>query len=460
MPNRQIRRARTSLGLRSSVSGDPAPLLVIENKLIDQLRPHPANSRLHSQKQIRQIAASEAEFGFIVPIIANSSGEIICGHGRWLAARVLGLAEVPVVQVRHLSPAQIRAFQIADNKLCENAAWDERVLGQTLRELSLMNLDFDLEITGFEVAKIEMLINGLDDGSVADDPDELPPPAGPAVCRPGDLWELLGHKVLCGDALSEVSYKALMAGEQAAGVFTDPPYNVSARHIGGRGKIKHADFIMAAGEMTEAEFTAFLIKAFTGIAAACSPGALIYVCMDWRHVFEAIVAGRQAFEALKSLCIWAKPHPGQGSFYRSQHELVLVFKAPGGAARNNIRQGRYGRNRSTLWTYPSPASFGRLGEEGRLLEAHPTPKPVAMIADALLDCTVRGDIVLDPFLGGGASLVAAERTGRHCRAIEIDPKYVDVSLRRLMRHTGEDARRVSDGRCFSDIEAEAADGGG
>jgi DNA modification methylase len=275
------------------------------------------------------------------------------------------------------------------------------------------------------------------------------------------MWEVLGHRVICADALDVGTLPALMGAERAMMTFADPPYNVVVQgNVAGRGKVKYTEFAQASGEMTPAEFVAFLMSAFAQIAAYSAPGALAYCCMDWRHLLEVMAAGRRAFADLKNVCVWAKPHPGQGSFYRSQHEMILVFEAVAGARRNNIQLGRFGRNRSNLWTYPSPSAFGRAGEEGRLTLDHPTPKPVQMVADAILDCTARGDIVLDPFLGGGGTLIAAERVGRRCRGVEIEPKYVDAALRRLRRLTGEDAVRVSDGRRFADLEQEANDGGG
>jgi DNA modification methylase len=431
--------------------------LVIDYIPTDQLKPDGRAARVHTPKQVGQIVSSIGEFGFLIPILGDAEDRVICGHARLMAASKIGLPEVPVIRVEHLTPAQIRAFQIAENKLTENATWDERLLGEAFRDLALSELDFDLEVTGFETAEIDSLIVNLD--GAADDPDDELPPAGPLVTRPGDVWEVLGHRIVCGDARIEASYRALMGDERAAVVITDPPYNVPTQgHIGGRGKIKHASFIMAAGEMSEAEFTAFLLEAFLRMAAVCAPGALAYTFSDWRHLPEAFAAGRRAFVGLKNICVWAKTMAGQGSFYRSQHEMVLVFQVSAGKTRNNVQLGRFGRSRSNLWTYASPASFGHTGEEGRLLEEHPCPKPVALIADAILDCTARGDIVLDPFLGGGAAAIAAERTGRRCRGIEIEPKFVDAAIRRLRRLSGEDARRVKDGRMFADLEREAADG--
>lgn len=432
--------------------------LAVEYVPLGALTLDPGNARVHPPKQIKQIARSIEAFSFNVPVLVDREGKLLAGHGRVLALRLLGRSDVPVIRLEHLTPEQARAFAIADNRLIETSTWDEQLLAQHFKSLSEIDLTFDLEATGFTVAEIDLKIQSPEAAPGEDDPADAPAPSGPLVTRPGDLWETLGHRVLCADALQPDGYVALVGDERASMTFTDPPYNVAIQgNAAGFGKITYEEFAMASGEMSEAEFTQFLVTVFTRIAEASAPGALAYSCIDWRHLFEVIGAGRQAFKELKNVCVWAKASAGQGSFYRSQHEMVAVFEVAGGKPRNNIQLGRFGRHRSNLWTYPSPAAFGRSGDEGRLTEDHPTPKPVAMVADAMLDCTARGDIVLDPFLGGGATLIAAERVGRRCRAIEIEPRFVDASLRRLRRQTGEDARRLGDGRLFSDLEAAAAD---
>lgn len=429
----------------------PTNELSIEYLSLDELQPNPRNTRAHSVRQTRQIAKAIETFGFGVPMLVDANNGILAGHGRLAACRMLGIARVPVVRLSHLTPAQSLAFQIADNRLTELGGWNERILGETLRELSLQDLTFDLDVIGFEVAEIDLKIGALDDGD--DDPDdELPLAKGPAVTRPGDLWTIGPHKVLCGDALADASYHQLLGEERAHAVFADPPYNVKVQgHVGGRGKIKHREFAMASGELSEPEFATFLVGGFTHLANWTTAGSILFIAMDWRHLLVLLVAGRRCFTELKNICVWAKTQPGMGSLYRSQHEMVVVYKNGDAPHRNNVQLGRFGRNRSNLWTYPSPASFGRATEEGALLADHPTPKPVAMVADAILDVTQRGDLVLDPFLGGGATLIAAERTGRACRGIEIDPLYVDTCLRRIIRHSGLDPVRA-DGRRFLELE--------
>jgi DNA modification methylase len=430
---------------------------------IEELKPDPANPRLHSTKQIHQIANSLAAFGFNVPVLVDADLKVIAGHGRLLACRELGIAEVPTLRLDHLTAAQARAFMIADNRLTEIANWDDQLLAEQLKDLSLLGLDFSIEVTGFEMGEIDLRIASLDDvPDRADDPADAVPELStrPLLTKLGDLWLLGRHCVLCGNALDPAAFAALMGKERAAMVFTDPPYNVPIDgHASGLGAIHHRPFPMAAGEMDKAGFTAFLGQACRNLATFSVDGSLQYVCMDWRHLDELLTAGRNAYGELKNLCVWVKDNAGMGSLYRSQHELVFVFKQGRGSHRNNIELGKFGRNRSNVWRYPGVNSFARCGEEGNLLALHPTVKPVAMAADAMLDCSTRGEIVLDAFLGSGTTVIAAERTGRRCYGLELDPAYLDTIVRRWQMLTGGSARHAVSGRSFDDLadEAEAAD---
>jgi len=349
-----------------------------------ELKPDPANPRRHSKKQIKQIAESIRVFGFNVPILIDRDGNLIAGHGRLLACREFGIDEVPTLCLEHLTPTQARAFRIADNKLTENATWDERLLAEQLRDLSLSGLDFDIEVTGFEMGEIDLRIASLEDMPAAgSDPADILPDVSmaPPVSKLGDLWLLGRHSVLCGNALDPEAFTALMGQQRATLVFTDPPYNVPIEgHASGLGTIHHRPFPMASGEMNEAEFTAFLDQACHNLVAFSTAGSLHYICMDWRHLDVVIAAGRGAYGELKNVCVWVKDNAGMGSLYRSQHELVLVFKQPGGPHRNNVQLGQFGRNRSNVWHYPGANSFARCGAEGNLLALHPTVKPVAMVA--------------------------------------------------------------------------------
>ena len=429
---------------------------------IDQLKPDPANPHRHSTKQIRQIANSISVFDFNVPILIDRQDNIIAGHGRLLACRELGMTEVPTLCLDHLTRAQARAFMIAENKLVENADWDDQLLAQQLKELSLIGLDFSLELTGFEMGEIDLRIQSLEEvGDQVDDPADAVPEvlAGPAISKIGDRWRLGHHRLLCGTALDTAAFTALMGEERASVVFTDPPYNVPIDgHASGLGAIHHRPFAMACGEMDRTEFTAFLRQALRNLAAFSLDGALHYICMDWRHLDELLTAGRDAYGELKNLCVWVKDNAGMGSLYRSQHELVFVFKHGRQAHRNNVQLGQFGRNRSNVWRYPGANSFARGGEEGNLLALHPTVKPAAMVADAILDCSARGEVVLDGFLGSGTTVIAAERTGRRCCGLELDPVYVDTIIRRWQVLTGGSARHAASGRPFDDLvrEAEAA----
>jgi DNA modification methylase len=424
-----------------------------------ELKPDPTNPHQHSKKQIGQIAKSIIAFDFNVPVLVDAELNVIAGHGRLLACGELGIDEVPTVCLDHLTPAQVRAFRIADNKLTENATWDDRLLAEQLRDLSLSGLDFDIEVTGFEMGEIDLRIASLEETPAAGaDPADILPEVSvvPLVSKPGDLWLLGRHRVRCGNALDPEAFTALMGPERAAIVFTDPPYNVPIEgHASGLGTIHHRPFPMASGEMNEAEFTAFLAQTCRNLTAFSTAGSLHYVCMDWRHLDALLVASRETYGELKNLCIWVKDLAGMGSLYRSQHELVLVFKQRGGSHCNNVQLGRFGRNRSNIWRYPGANSFARHGAEGNLLALHPTVKPVAMVADAILDASARGDIVLDAFLGSGTTVIAAERTGRRCCALELDPGYVDTAIRRWQTLTGEKARHAVTGRSFDDLAGEA-----
>jgi len=439
------------------------PLKVIYRP-IKELRPDPANPRVHSKKQIRQIANSIETFGFNVPVLVDADLNVIAGHGRLLACRELGWTEVPTLRLDHLTPAQARAFMIADNRLTEIASWDDRLLAQQLKDLSLLGLDFDIEVTGFETGEIDLRIASLEDmPEQDDDPADAVPEvsAGPSVGKIGDLWLLGRHRILCGNALDPAAFAALMGEERAAMIFTDPPYNVPIDgHASGLGAIQHRPFPISSGEMNKTEFTGFLAQACQSLAAFSAGGALHFICMDWRHLDELLAAGGEAYDELKNCCVWVKDNPGMGSFYRSQHELILVFKQRGGSHRNNIQLGQFGRNRSNVWRYPGANSFTRSTAEGNLLALHPTVKPVAMVADAILDCTTRGQIVLDAFFGSGTTVIAAERTGRCCYGLELDPAYVDTAIRRWQALTGGTARHAASGRRFDDLanEAEATNG--
>ena len=434
-----------------------------------QLKPCARNARTHSKKQIGQIAKSIDEFGFNNPILVDANYEVIAGHGRLAAANQLGLNEVPVVCLSHLNAAEKRAYILADNKIALNAGWDSELLASELEELAelLPELDLDLDITGFETGEIDALLTDHETSEPRQRlEDEVPDLRDQHVAKSGDTWQLGPHRLLCGDARDASSIAALMGEEQARMVLSDPPYNVKiAGHVGGRGNTKHQEFAFASGEMTDEEFGDFLSRALVTMRDQSHIGAVLYIFMDWRHIELLLSVGRKLDLDLRNICVWSKTTPGQGSFYRSAHELCAVFAKPGESPVNNVQLGRFGRNRSNVWSYPGVNTFQ--ARKGGDLSLHPTVKPVGMIADAIKDASKRGDVVLDPFLGSGSTLIAAEKVGRRCFGVEYEPGYIDVAIRRWQQFTGKDAvllhRDVIDdvgdaeGKTFDELAPETKD---
>ena len=315
-----------------------------------------------------------------------------------------------------------------------------------------MNANSDLQRLRTEIDQLT-----VDFEEDASDPDDTIDPewttAAP-VSKPGDLWELGKHRLLCGDARNADHVARLMGGTRAAMAFLDPPYNVRVRDIVGRGQVKHAEFAMASGELSRPDFVAFLKSTLAQAAAVSRDGAVHYVCMDWRHIGELIEAGSVIYGEMLNLAVWVKSNAGQGSFYRSQHELVGIFRVGEEAHLNNVELGRHGRSRSNVWHYAGVNTFraGRLDE----LKSHPTVKPVALVADAMRDCTRRGDIVLDIFGGSGTTILAAERVGRRAYTLEIDPRFVDVAIKRWQAFSGKDAICAETGLSFDEIASKRA----
>ncbi len=426
--------------------------LAIEHVLVADLKPYSANARIHTPKQVAEIARSISEFGFNNPVLVDKTGTIIAGHGRVAAAKKLGLEVVPVIRLEHLTDAQRRAYILADNRLAEKAGWDREILAIELQHLTTLDIDFDVTVTGFEMAEIDLLLGELKPKT--DVADVLPPPrSGPAVTRPGDLWQIGPHRLICGDATDLETSARLLDGERAQMIFTDPPYNVKIDgHVSGLGAVKHREFAFASGEMSQAEFTAFLERVFANLVLRAADGAIHFVCMDWRHLGEVLTAGNRTFTELKNVCVWNKTNGGMGSLYRSQHEMVFVFKSGKSPHINNVELGRHGRYRTNVWTYAGANAFGASREAD--LAMHPTVKPVALVADAILDCSVRKGIILDVFAGSGTTLVAAERTGRRGYGIELDPIYCDTILNRVGGVARVEARLVATGQTFAQVAAE------
>jgi DNA modification methylase len=410
---------------------------------LSDLRPYARNARTHSRRQVAQVAESIRQFGFTNPVLVSGEGEIIAGHGRVEAARLLGLAEVPTLALDHLTPEQRRAYVLADNKLALNAGWDQELLATELQ--GLIDLGFEVELTGFSTVEIDLVLEQAGESraalpgaaDAAEPADDAIPAALPhAVTRPGDLWQLGRHRLLCGEARQAESYARLLGEERVDLVFTDPPYNVRIDgHVSGLGAVKHREFAFASGEMSQEQFTSFLAESLGAMARLCRDGAIAFVCMDWRHMRELLAAGHAVFSELKNLCVWNKTNGGMGAFYRSKHELVFVWKVGTAPHTNTFGLGDTGRYRTNVWDYAGISSMSATRADE--LEMHPTVKPVALVADAIRDCSRRGEIVLDGFGGSGSTLIAAEKTGRVARLIEIDPGYCDTILRRFQAYTGK-----------------------
>jgi DNA modification methylase len=381
----------------------------IEYRAVAELVLDKRNPRQHPQKQVNQLADSIREFGFLMPVVADCQGQVIVGHGRVLAAKKLRMPQIPVIQIRHLSPGQLKGFRMADNRLAQHSHWDERLLGENFLELKELNVDFDLSVIGFTLPEIDLTVQKLQESQrVATDDDNVDAATGVPVCEVRQTWQLGDHYLHCGDATSEEAFALLMMDERADAVFVDPPYNVPVKgHVSGKGKVRHREFAQGVGELNRDEFIQFLIKN-CGLRAQ--------------------------------------------TLYRSQHELIFVFKSGTGRHTNNVELGKNGRNRTNVWKYDSASAQARKGNN--LLALHPTAKPIQLVMDALLDCSYRGDVVLDCFLGSGTTLLAAEQTGRICRGIELDPLYIDTAIRRWQNLTGRDAIRCADGKLFREIEAE------
>ncbi len=422
-----------------------------------KLRPAQRNARTHSKEQIQQVANSILRFGFNTPIIVDDLGRIVAGHARVQAAKLIGLQYVPAIRLPHLSETEIRAYMLADNKLALKAGWDREILASELEELQIVLADIglDLAITGFDPGEVDSILAdfGEDRPNLA---DEIPNFQEVVVAGKGDLFCLGQHRIIVGDAREAQTFERLMMSQTATMAFLDPPYNVKIQgHVGGRGRIKHREFECASGEMTSEQFIEFLQKTLAHCARHTIDGGITYVCIDWRHARELLIAGATVFDELKNICVWTKTTPGQGSFYRSQHELVFVYKRGQAPHINTFELGQHGRTRSNVWSYAGVNAFraGRMDE----LKMHPTVKPVALIADAMKDCSRRGSIVLDGFAGSGSAILAAEQVGRRAFCIEIDPRYVDVAIRRWQRVTGKDAILESTGQTFEEAHAARVD---
>lgn len=381
-------------------------------------------------KQLNKLIRSVQTVGWTNPIITDEHGNVLCGHGRLTAAIMMGLAEVPTIELSHMTEAQKRAYILADNRIAEEAGWSKALLKTELQ--GVIDLGYEAELSGFDTLEIDTVLS-IDDEEAIDDDVQLPDERTP-VSQIGDVWHIGNHRLAVGDARDPLVYEQLLAGERAQLIFTDPPYGCRVKNnVSGNGRIKHDDFVEGATGVLDAEFSMGLLRpALKCMAANCLPGAIGFLCMDWRGAPFLLDAAQDVFVEVKNLIVWAKSNAGQGAFYRSQHELIYAFKIAPGKHVNNFGLGK--RHRSNIWSYAGANVFraGRMQD----LADHPTVKPRKMIADAILDCSTRGSVVFDPFAGSGTTLVAAEMTGRRGYGIELDPKYADVIIRRVEQEVG------------------------
>lgn len=432
----------------------------IEYRAPEALKPYPGNARTHDDAQIEVLMGSIRAFGFVNPVLVDEDGVIVAGHGRAEAARRLGLAEVPVLRIEGLTPDELRAFRLADNRIAELAGWSSEILAIELQHLTTVELDFGIEVTGFTAVEIDAAIldRGDDTDDEADPDDEIPELARVAISRLGDLWLMGKHRLLCGSALEASSFEPLMGEERATLICQDPPWNIPVKSISGSGRTKHREFIMASGEMSDEEFREFISTQLKCNIERAQPGAVIQSFIDWRGVEKVITAGTSLGLKLINVLVWHKGHGSFGSPWRSAHELIVCFKVPGAPIKDRVRMGQHGRIRSNVLEVPGMGSFGK----GRMeaLEAHPTSKPIRLLTELIRDVTDRGDLVLDSFMGSGSCLIAAERCGRVVRGIELDPLYVDVIVRRWQKATGEIALLARDGRSFDEIARARREAGG
>ena len=440
---------------------DEAPLVDLSKGLraryglcpIANVLANPASARTHNRRQIGKLARGLDAVGHLTPAIIDEQMMLLAGHARLQASKMNGAETMPVVQVFGLSEARKRAFLIADNRIAADAGWDRNKLAQQLPELEVLfeDTNLTLEDTGFEIAGLDEIRVDFDNEAEPDDEISKDILGCPPVLRAGDLIALTNHRLLVGDCRTAEAVDRLCDGRKAAAAFLDPPYNVAIRDIVGRGRSKHGEFAMASGEMSPDEFVAFLKVTLGQATRVSTDGGVHFVCMDHKHLGELLEAGAEVYGRRLDLVVWNKTNAGQGSFYRQQHELIGVFRVGEAPHRNNIQLGRFGRNRSNVWTYPGANTFraGRMAD----LAAHPTVKPLRLVADALRDVTRPGDAVLDLFCGSGTTLLAAEKVGRHALVMEIDPKYADVAVRRWQAATGRDAVDAVTGVTFDELAA-------
>lgn len=423
--------------------------LIIEYIDPAQLISSERNARTHTRKQIKKILRSIRQFGFLNPILVDASNRIVAGNGRCEASLLGNITSVPIIRIEGLTPEQLRMFAIAENRLGDLSSWSHENLALELSDLE--QLGAELTLTGFDMGEIDLKIAEAEDRPVEPPAAfEEPSRETQAVTKLGDLWQIGPHRIICQDARSGWTYTTLLGADRAQMVITDAPYNV--RVSGHVCSTDHREFAMASGEMSEEQFTGFLTEVMKQLAAFSADGSVHFHFMDFRHMAEILAAGKIAYSELLNLCVWAKNNGGMGSLYRSAHGLVFVFKSGRSPHINNVELGKHGRNRTNVWRYRGINSFGK--GRAAALASHPTVKPIDLVADAILDCSERDEIILDAFLGSGTTLLAAERTGRRGYGVELDPHYVDLALSRLSQITGVVPVHIQTGLTFAQIAAQ------
>ncbi|QZP07730.1 DNA modification methylase [Caenibius sp. WL] len=433
---------------------DLQPTMAMLHRPVHELKASTTRSRETTPELLEKIIRSIKTFGLVLPILIEKDGTIVVGHALWEAAIKLGLETIECRVVEHLDPTEIEALSLAINRIGESGKYSlERLRDQLIR---IESAGIELVSTGFTLPEIGQIMikpapteedEGECDGGRE---DEI------VVTKTGDYFQLGDHRLVCGDALDEISWRRVLEGRQAQCVFSDAPYNCPIKgFVGGFGRHQHDDFLMFAGKESEEEFAAFLEAYLTHCRTFTSPGAVIFAAMDWRQIDVLLQAGRAAGLSRINVAVWNKGAGGMGSTYRSAHEFFAVFCNGKSAATNNIALGVHGRDRTNVWTFPGANRKG--SSAARALEDHPTPKPVELVLEALLDVTNPGDVVLDPFLGSGTTIIAAEQCGRRACGIELDPKYIDRTIRRWEKLTGEEAVHVRTNLTFAEL-AERRDG--
>lgn len=435
---------------------DLTPTNTIQLVPIEDLTPASRRVRRATRAQCERIKRSIEAFGCVRPVLIQGPNAIIDGHIVVEALRELGAKVVPCIVIDHLSETEIRQLAITLNRTQETGTWDNQNLAIEFEDL--LALEIDLTVTGFEIAEIDFHLGHFsitEPGSDLEESLTIDPLAtkGPAVTIPGDAWIAGPHRIICGRAQDLGAWSGPAGLGPSAVLIVDAPFNLRISGHVSTVRGRHAEFSEASGEMTPAAFTDFLVESLGPAINRLTPGGIGFIFMDWRHLREILDAFRRLGVEVINLAVWVKTAPGMGSLYRSRHELVFVIRRPGGPHRNNVQLGRFGRNRSNVWEYGG-ATSGNSAEDDFGL--HPTVKPVAMIRDAILDVSAPGDLVIDCFLGSGSSLIAAETVGRRCLGVEIEPRYVDIALRRWMALTGKEALHAATGETFSDLAVRRA----